>query len=160
MPLIVLLVLFVTEVAALIAVGSAIGVPYTVLLFVGTSVLGGVLLRKQGRRTVTALRDAQAHHRNPGRELADGALGGIGALLLVLPGFVTDVLGLLLVLPPTRAVVRPLVVGAVARQVLVVPSFGRRAPGGPEVIDGEVLSTDDPDGAGWGRTPLGHRTGS
>ena len=108
MPLILLLVLFVAEVAALVAVGTWIGVGWTVLLFVGTSVLGGVLLRNQGRRTLTELRQAQAAHRSGCKELADGALGGIGALFMVLPGFLTDLVGLLLVLPPTRALVRPL----------------------------------------------------
>lgn len=163
MPLILLLVLFVAEVAALVAVGTWIGVGWTVLLFVGTSVLGGVLLRNQGRRTLTELRQAQAAHRSGGKELADGALGGIGALFMVLPGFLTDLIGLLLVLPPTRALVRPLLGAAIARRVLTVPQRFNAAAGGRfgagEVVEGEVLSTDDPGSpnagaAGWGRTPV------
>ncbi|UZJ26333.1 FxsA family protein [Rhodococcus antarcticus] len=178
MPLIVLLVLFVVEVAALVAVGTWIGVGWTVLLFVGTSVLGGFLLRNQGRRTLAELREAQAAHRTGGKELADGALGGIGALLMVLPGLLTDVVGLLLVLPPTRTLVRPLLGAAVARTVLVVPQRFSAAGGGRfgagrvvegevvegevvegevvegEVVEGEVVDTDDPAGRGRGRTPL------
>lgn len=86
MPLIVVVLLFVAEVTAVVALGSAIGVAPTVALVVGTSVLGVLLLRNQGRRTLAALRAAQTTHRSPGRELADGALGGVGALLMVLPG--------------------------------------------------------------------------
>lgn len=149
MALIVLLVLFLAEVTALVAVGSAIGVVPTVLLFAGTTAAGAMLLRNQGRHTMAALRDAQARHRAPGRELADGALGGVGALLMVLPGFVTDVVGLLLVLPPTRALVRPLLVTALARRVVVVP--GPRTDRGV-VLEGEVVAADN--AAGTGRTPL------
>lgn len=156
MPLLILFVLFVAEVATLVAVGAAIGTGWAVLLFVGTTVAGGLLLGRQGRTTMVALREAQARGRNPGRALADGALGGVGALLLVLPGLLTDVVGLLLLLPPTRALVRPLVAAAVTRKVLVVPTFGRGSHrggpgGGGDVIDGEVLDVDDP---GPQRTPV------
>lgn len=144
MPLLVLVAWFVVEVALLLLVGSWLGVGWTLLVLLGTSVLGGVLLRSQGRRTISALRQAQAHQRSGGRELADGALGGVGALLLVLPGFGSDLLGLLLVLPPTRALVRPLLASALARRVLLLsPVGGRNRAGGHEVIDGEVVVTDD-----------------
>jgi len=152
MPLIVVVLLFVAEVTAVVALGSAIGVAPTVALVVGTSVLGVLLLRNQGRRTLAALRAAQTTHRSPGRELADGALGGVGALLMVLPGLITDVLGLLLVLPPTRALVRPLLGAAIARKVLVVPVRRTYRPG--EVLEGEVVSTDEHTAARRGHTPL------
>lgn len=151
MPLIVVVLLFVAEVTAVVALGSAIGVAPTVALVVGTSVLGVLLLRNQGRRTLAALRAAQTTHRSPGRELADGALGGVGALLMVLPGLITDVLGLLLVLPPTRALVRPLLGAAIARKVLVPV---RRAYRPGEVLEGEVVSTDEHTAARRGHTPL------
>ena len=153
MPLVVLFLLFVAEVAALVAVGSWLGVGWTVLLFVGTSFVGGAVLRSQGRRTVVALREAQRRRSSGGRELADGALGGVGAVLLVLPGFVTDILGLLLLLPPTQALLRPVLASAVARRVMVMPNF-RTRPGGADVVEGEVVSTDDPTGAGWSRPGL------
>lgn len=144
MPLLIALAWFVVEVVLLLLVGSWLGVGWTLLALLGTSVLGGVLLRNQGRRTVAALRQAQARNHSGGRELADGALGGVGALLLVLPGFGTDLLGVLLVLPPTRALVRPLLASALGRRVLVVsPVGGGDRAEGHDVIEGEVVSTDE-----------------
>lgn len=141
MALLIVLAWFVVEVVLLLLVGSWLGVGWTLLVLLGTSVLGGVLLRNQGRRTISALRQAQAHQRSGGRELADGALGGVGALLLVLPGFGTDLLGVLLVLPPTRALVRPVLASALGRRVLLMTPGGGGNPrgGGGEVVDGEVI---------------------
>ncbi|MEO6881933.1 MAG: FxsA family protein [Mycobacteriaceae bacterium] len=144
MPLLIPLAWLVVEVVLLLLVGSWLGVGWTLLALLGTSVLGGVLLRNQGRRTVAALREAQARNRSGGRELADGALGGVGALLLVLPGFGTDLLGVLLVLPPTRALVRPLLAASLGRRMpLVGAAGGRNRPQGHEVIEGEVVPTDE-----------------
>ena len=84
----------------------------------------------------------------PAKEVADGALVVLGGALLLTPGFVTDVLGVLCLLPPTRAVLRRLLTGTVASRLLPGVSVGRRGttgarhrassrPGG--VVDGEVI---------------------
>jgi UPF0716 protein FxsA len=93
----------VLEVFVFIEVGLAIGWLPAVLLLVGTSLLGTQVLRIQGRAAVERVSAAVAQRRAPGRAALDGVLGFLGGVLLVLPGFVTDVFGALLVLPLTRS---------------------------------------------------------
>ena len=126
MALLVLLFIVVpiVELFVIIQVGEAIGVLPTIALLIADSVLGSVLMRSQGRaawrRFVAALEEGRVPH----REVLDGALVIFGGALLVTPGFVTDVLGIVLLLPPTRALVR----GAVGRRLL--PRVAVRVGGG------------------------------
>ena len=109
MPALLVLALVVVplvELYVLIQVGQELGALPTIAALVVVSLVGAALLRREGRRTWQAFRDATARGRVPGREVADGALVLFGGALLLTPGFVTDLVGLLLVLPPTRAVVR------------------------------------------------------
>ena len=105
------------ELWAILSVGDAIGVLPTILILLADSVLGALLLRAQGRgawrRFVKALRLARV----PSREVADGLLIVVGGALLLTPGFLTDGLGLLLLIPPSRALVRRGVERAVARRM-------------------------------------------
>jgi UPF0716 protein FxsA len=103
---VVLLVMMVAEIAVIVAVGQAIGALVTVLLLVLVSMVGVAMLRRQGTRTLTAFTDAVRNRRDPQPEMADGMLIGVAAALVLFPGFVSDVLALLLLFPPTRAVVR------------------------------------------------------
>jgi UPF0716 protein FxsA len=96
----------IAEIAVLTAVARWIGLPATVLLAFVMSVLGVVLLRREGVRAWRRFRQALDAGEPPGVRVADGLVGLVGALLLVLPGFVTDGLGLLLVAPPTRPLAR------------------------------------------------------
>src|SRR5918912_4597740 len=113
MPLL-LLVLFIAvpiaELAVIIQVGQAIGVWWTIALLIADSVLGSVLMRSQGRAGWRRFNAAIAEGRPPAREVLDGVLVIFGGALLLTPGFLTDVLGLLFLLPPTRAGVRRLLV--------------------------------------------------
>lgn len=86
------------ELVVLIEVGQLIGVLPTILLVVATSVLGVWLLRHEGRRAWLQFRSALDEGRWPGDEVAHGALVVLGSALLVVPGFVTDAVGLLLLL--------------------------------------------------------------
>jgi UPF0716 protein FxsA len=106
MLLLVLLGVPVLEVFAFIEVGRAIGWLLAVLLLLGTSVLGTQLMRIQGRTAIERVSQAVSERRASGRAAIDGALGLLGAMLLVVPGFVTDALGALLMLPPTQALAR------------------------------------------------------
>lgn len=159
MPL--LLILFVAavvEVVALVVVGNALGVLPTIGLLVLAAVVGGLLLRREGTRALAAFTEAVRLRRPPHRELADGVLLVTAGVLIVLPGFLSDVLSLLLLLPPTRALVRGRIVRAAERRgSLGGPAFGAAAFGGglggpgfgpvrygPDVVDGEVVS-DVPD---------------
>ena len=107
------------EVVVLVLVASWIGVGWTVLATLATTALGWVLLARQGTRALTELRERARERRAPGRALGDAGLIAVGGLLVVLPGFLGDVVGLLCLLPPTRLLVRGLLGRAVASRLPV-----------------------------------------
>ncbi|ORW07770.1 FxsA family protein [Mycobacterium kyorinense] len=120
------------ELAVVVALAHMIGLGWTLLVLLGTVVVGAALA---GSRVKRQLADMVAG-RSP---VTDGALTALGAALLVVPGLVTSVVGLLLLFPPMRTVARPLVVAMVARRIgrpLVTPAR-------PDVIDGEVIDVID-----------------
>lgn len=130
------------ELYLLIQVGQVIGPWWTILLLVAAAVLGSWLLKREGRRAFDALREALRTGRMPARELADGILVLVGGTLMVSPGFLTDAVGLLLILPVTRPVARRLLTAAVARRLLgsTMPPTRRRPGDGPgPVVRGEVV---------------------
>jgi len=152
----VLFVMFVVvpllELYVLIQVGQVIGAWWTILLLVLDSILGTWLIRREGGRALAALRTALETGRMPARELADGGLLLIGGTLMLSPGFVTDIFGILLILPFTRPVFRRVLTRVVAARLIVTatgpsaqrgPDAQRPGPGseGP-VVRGEVV--DDP----------------
>jgi UPF0716 protein FxsA len=94
------------EVLVFIEVGEAIGWLLALVLLIGTSVLGVQLLRIQGRAAIERVSLAVSGQRPSADAAIDGALGFLGAALLVIPGFVTDALGALLLLRPTRTLAR------------------------------------------------------
>jgi UPF0716 protein FxsA len=102
-----LVILFVVvpliELAVILQVGQTIGAAWTIALLVVFSILGAALLRHEGRRAWRAFSDALAEGRWPGDEVTQGALVIVGGTLLLTPGFVTDGVGFLLLLPFTRA---------------------------------------------------------
>ena len=109
MPLLALLALFIAvplaELYVILKVGDAIGVLPTILLLAADSVLGSMLLRAQGRAVWRRFNEAMAAGRMPHREVQDGVAVIFGGAFLITPGFLTDIVGLLLLLPPTRAVI-------------------------------------------------------
>ncbi|MDT7595360.1 MAG: protein FxsA [Pseudonocardiales bacterium] len=131
----VLLVATIVELAVFIAVGHAIGVLATVGLLILTSLVGTALLRREGARTLGAFVEALRARRAPHRELLDGMLVTAAGVLVVVPGFVSDFLGLLLLLPPIRALVRRRILQSASRR-----TPARYAPS--DVIEGEIV--DEP----------------
>lgn len=131
------------EIYLVIQVGQAIGPWWTIGLLVLDSMIGAWLVKREGRRAWQALRAALDTYRPPTRELADGALILVGGTLLLTPGFATDVLGFLLVLPLTRPVFRRLLSAYLGSRITVVAaSRARRRPGptaGDAVVRGEVV---------------------
>jgi UPF0716 protein FxsA len=101
-----LLVLAAAEVALFVVVAKLVGLAWALALVLAGSVAGGWLLRREGARGWRRFRQALDAGRATGREATDGVLGLVGALLLVVPGFLTDVAGLLLLTPPVRALAR------------------------------------------------------
>lgn len=90
------------EIAVFIMVGDAIGIIPTILLTVLTAVAGTIMLRQQGLSLVMRMQSELDAGRVPGEDLMHGAMIVIASLLLLLPGFVTDAIGLLLFVPPIR----------------------------------------------------------
>jgi UPF0716 protein FxsA len=134
MPLIALIAAFIVvplvELYVILKVGDAIGVVWTILLLAADSVLGSLLLRSQGRAVWRRFNDAVGSGRMPHREVVDGVLVIFGGALLITPGFATDVVGLILLVPPTRALVRRLTMRRLGRRVAVeVAGAPRRRPG-------------------------------
>src|SRR5436305_5155383 len=104
--LIVFILVPIAELYVIIQVGEAIGVLPTIALLIADSVLGSLLLRGQGRAAWRRFNATLATGRPPAREVLDGALIIFGGALLLTPGFLSDILGVLLLLPPTRALFR------------------------------------------------------
>jgi len=134
------------EIFVLVQIGQVIGAWWTILLLILASVIGAWLVRREGARAWRALTTALQTGRMPHRELADGALILVGGTLMLTPGFATDAVGVLLILPVTRPLARRVLAQAVARRLLAsgAPRDVRR-PGpsdqGP-VIRGEVVDDD------------------
>src|SRR5919112_3550350 len=98
----------IAELYVIIQVGQAIGVVPTLILLLADALLGSWLLKHEGRSAWRRFNSALAAQRFPGKEVADGALIIVGGTLLLTPGFITDVFGLFLLLPPSRAISRRL----------------------------------------------------
>jgi UPF0716 protein FxsA len=128
MPLLALLVIFIVvplaELYVIYKVGGAIGVVPTLLLLAADSVLGSLLLKSQGRAVWRRFNDAIRAGRVPQSEVIDGVLVIFGGAFLITPGFLTDVLGLILLLPPTRRVVRRVARRSIEQRAVVAAAGG------------------------------------
>jgi len=122
-PLLALIALFIVlplaELYVILKVGDAIGAVWTIALLAADSLLGALLLRSQGRSVWRRFNAALAEGKMPHREVMDGVLVIFGGAFLITPGFITDIIGLLLLLPPTRALIRSRVVRRLGRRVAV-----------------------------------------
>ncbi len=124
-----LIVLFVVvpiaELYVIVKVGELIGLWPTLFLLLADALLGSWLLKHQGRGAWRRFNEALRAGRFPGREVADGALIVVGGTLLLTPGFITDVFGAVLLIPPTRALTRRLL------KRLTLGRFAVAGVGGP-----------------------------
>jgi UPF0716 protein FxsA len=146
MPLLLLflfIVLPILELYVIIQVGGAIGIVPTLAILVLDGILGAALARSQGRTAWRRFNEVTAAGKVPAKEVFDGACIILGGAFLLAPGFITDVIGLSLLIPPSRALYRRLVVGTArrvgpTRPVMFfydrrgsVPGGGGPRPGGP-----------------------------
>lgn len=148
------LVYAVVELAVLVALTSTIGFGWTVLLLAGTFLVGLALAGSQVRRHFRRLRAGLTASTAQGA-VTDSVLVALGTVLVVIPGLASSVLGALLLLPPTRAVARPMVTAMAVRRaplIIGVTTVGSAAagarsgygpPGRGDYIDGEVLDVTD-----------------
>jgi UPF0716 protein FxsA len=134
----------IAELFVAIKVAEAIGVLLTVLALIVSWPIGMWLLRANGRAAWRRLSAAVSAGRPPAREVIDGALVLLGGVLFIVPGFISDVIGLSLLLPPTRALAR---VGIVrnfhSRVVVAATRFSRPAPTAYDV-DSTANDIDQP----------------
>src|SRR4051795_8244591 len=117
------------EIYVIIQVGQVIGAWWTILLLIADSIVGGWLIRREGRRAWLALTTAIRSGGMPAAELADGALILVGGTLMLSPGFLTDAVGILLILPFTRPIARRMLGRVVARRLLDARRHGPGPPG-------------------------------
>lgn len=135
--LILILALPFIELAVLIQVSGSIGVWNAVGLLIVVSLVGVWLAKREGLGVINRIRQAQADGEVPSRELADGALIMLAAILLVIPGFVTDVVGILLLLPPIRIAFRTLLLRQMKARAVVVVGTGRGPIDTDEIWDAD-----------------------
>jgi UPF0716 protein FxsA len=124
------------ELALLIQLGRLIGLAPTIALVLLTGAVGAALARWQGLQTLRRVQTEMAEGRVPTGALVDGLLILVAGAVLLTPGLITDIVGFLLLIPPTRAAVRRAVVEAFRR---------RMQPGQPVVLDAEWTPDDDPE---------------
>ncbi len=148
-PFVLLLLLFVgiplVELYFLIEIGSRIGALPTVFLTVFTAVLGGLLVRAQGFSTAMRVQKVLAKGELPAIEMMEGVALLVAGVVLLLPGFFTDAVGFLLLIPALR---RRLILYLLRRARIMTPPQGRKEDRqshhqAPRIIDGEYRREDD-----------------
>ena len=149
MPLLVLLVIFIVvplaELYVIFKVGEAIGVPLTILILAADSVIGSLLLKSQGRTVWRRFNETMAAGRIPHREVLDGVMVIFGGAFLITPGFITDVFGIVFLLPPTRAVARRLLIRVLRGRVAIgmAGAVTRRRPRPAYDVAGTAAPDDE-----------------
>jgi UPF0716 protein FxsA len=136
------------ELAVIVQVAGTIGVLNTIGLLVGVSIVGGWLAKSEGLVTLRRIQAALDRGEIPSREVANGALILLAGALMIAPGFISDAVALLLLIPPTRAVVRRVLMRSLAaRGRARVSAFGSQRPwppaSGPDGV-WDVDSWEDP----------------
>jgi UPF0716 protein FxsA len=147
-PILLLVVIFIAvpiaEIYVIIQVGEAIGPLPTVLLLAADSVIGSLLLKSQGRRVWARFRETLQRGDMPHREVIDGVLVIFGGAFLITPGFITDVIGVVLLLPPTRVLVRRLAIRRLGKRIQFKTSR-RPRPASPDFdVEGTATEYDAP----------------
>jgi UPF0716 protein FxsA len=134
----------IAELFVAIKVADAIGVLLTVVLLIIGWPLGMWLTRAQGRAAWRRLSAAVAEGRPPGREAIDGALILVGGVMLIIPGFITDVFGLCLLLAPTRRLARTLIARNLQSRLIVTATRFTRGPRSAYDVDSTASDIDQP----------------
>lgn len=141
------------ELYVVIQIGHAIGLLPTLALMVADAIVGSILMRSQGRAVWRRFNEALASRRLPAREVLDGALVIAGGAFLITPGFVTDIFGAFLLIPPTRAIARRGIVRHLSGRVLggIAAPWARRAArrdggsGAGSDVDGNAVEIHGPE---------------
>jgi len=138
----------VVEIFMITQVASQLGWFPTIVLVIGVSMVGAWLVKREGLGVIRRVSAATTTGRLPTNELADGAMIFFASALMLTPGFITDFIGLALLIPPIRAVLRPRIISYFKKRVEVRttgfggatfgasrnPGFGRRTPGSGRAV--------------------------
>ncbi len=138
-----LLALPLLEIAGFVVVGRQIGALATVGLVLASSIAGAMLLRHQGLGVMTRVRAEMAAGRDPSRELAHGVMIVLAAILLIIPGFITDIFAILLLLPPVRDFAWPLLKNRIVMATSFSSGFSARQRDTVIDLDDSDYSRDD-----------------
>lgn len=136
----------ISELYVILKVGDLIGIVPTLALLVADSLLGSWLMRSQGRAVWRRFQETMQAGRIPHREVFDGVLVIFGGAFLITPGFLTDVVGVLCLLPPTRSLLRRWLIRRGGRMFGFSVATGRRGtpPAGDWDVEGTAYETDQP----------------
>ncbi len=130
------------EIACFIVIGQAIGLWPTLLGVLVTAIGGGLVLRVQGLSLLNEMRATVGRGQLPARAIADAMMVGIAGLLLLTPGYFTDLLGILLLLPPVRSLIYRFLRSRI--RVVATTSTGFTSPSRPQdQLDGTIDLDDD-----------------
>ncbi len=149
MPLLVLIAIYVVVPLAELyvifkVVGPALGAPLTIALLAADSLAGAWLMRSQGRAVWRRFNENLSAGKIPHREIVDGVLVIFGGAFLITPGFITDVIGLFLLVPPTRSLVRRVLARRLGRRVGLGGAGDPRPSGEPFDVEGTASEYDVP----------------
>ncbi|GGC56919.1 FxsA family protein [Hoyosella rhizosphaerae] len=151
MILLTFLTYVVVEIATIVVLVKTVGLLWTLAIVVASFVLGLVLFASQSRTALRQLAAAVQGVGSPANAVADTALVALAGLLLAIPGVATSVLGLLVLFPPTRKIMRPAILFVLMKKYRLAATAGSAGFGavrtvrhhrGTEVIDGEVVDGD------------------
>ncbi|HWD04597.1 MAG TPA: FxsA family protein [Amycolatopsis sp.] len=136
---VVFLLYVIAEFAAIWAVGSLVGVLGTIALLLAGAFVGSWLARREGGKAMRAFVSKAQSGRPADKELTDGMLIAVGGILIMVPGFVSDLLGLFVLLPPSRALVRRWWLRRAEKRAI---KFANARRGPVMVVDSEVVPED------------------
>ena len=155
MPLFLIFIIVpIIEIALFIQVGGFLGLWPTLAIVIFTAFAGSSLLRSQGLSTLARLQSSMTSGQDPSRDLAHGAMILIAGVVLLTPGFFTDAIGLLLMLPPVRDwVIKAGGARMAAKANIHVQRFDTDTPSKKDVVDAEYedVTSDKPKSppSGW-----------
>ncbi|MEO5331628.1 MAG: FxsA family protein [Magnetococcus sp. YQC-5] len=140
--LLVFIVIPLLEIQMFLWMGGLFGIGYVLLSLLGSALLGVFVIRREGMRTLMIMRDRISRGEIPGEEMLDGAMLVLAGVLLILPGYLSDLIGLILLLPWTRTLVRHWVLSYMEGKIRAAAFHGD--PAGM-VIEGETLRRERDD---------------
>jgi UPF0716 protein FxsA len=112
-----LIVMPALEIAVLLLSGRTIGVWTTVMLIISTGIIGTYLAKQQGLEVLRKVQEQMKYGQIPGDALIDGMCVLVGGTMLISPGFVTDLFGLILLLPPSRKIIKPIILRLIRNMI-------------------------------------------